>query len=97
MGDRVVVQTDKTELSIEIFLWRERKYDKDTDLGHLDCLSASDSDAAWPDTFMELIGAADHVQLMYYVDFYSPFNHLEKDWETILESASAAPPLSIAF
>ncbi len=46
---------------------------------------------------MELIGAADHVQLMYYVDFYSPFNHLEKDWETILESASAAPPLSIAF
>lgn len=22
---------------------------------------------------------------MYYVDFYSLFNHLEKDWETLLD------------
>lgn len=31
------------------------------------------------------------INLMYYVDFYSLFNHPEKDWETILGSASDAP------
>ncbi len=32
------------------------------------------------------------ITLMYYVDFLSLFNNLEKDWEMILESASGAPP-----
>ena len=31
------------------------------------------------------------INLMYYVDFYSLFNHPEKDWEAILGSASNAP------
>ncbi len=31
------------------------------------------------------------INLMYYVDFYSLFNHPEKDWESILESASGIP------
>ena len=31
------------------------------------------------------------ITLMYYVDFYSLFNHPEKDWESLLESASADP------
>lgn len=37
------------------------------------------------------------INLMYYVDFYSLFNHPEKDWETILESASGIPPLPSLF
>lgn len=31
------------------------------------------------------------ITLMYYVDFYSLFNHPEKDWESILEAASEVP------
>ncbi len=31
------------------------------------------------------------INLMYYVDFYSLFNHPEKDWESILESAFGVP------
>ena len=31
------------------------------------------------------------ITLMYYVDFYSLFNHPEKDWESILEAASELP------
>jgi hypothetical protein len=31
------------------------------------------------------------ITLMYYVDFYSLFNHPEKDWEAILEAASDEP------
>lgn len=37
------------------------------------------------------------INLMYYVDFYSLFNHPEKDWENILESASGEPPLPSLF
>lgn len=37
------------------------------------------------------------INLMYYVDFYSLFNHPEKDWETILGSASDAPPQPSLF
>lgn len=37
------------------------------------------------------------INLMYYVDFYSLFNHPEKDWEIILGSASDAPPLPSLF
>ena len=37
------------------------------------------------------------INLMYYVDFYSLFNHPEKDWEAILESASGAPPQPSLF
>ena len=32
------------------------------------------------------------INLMYYVDFYSLFNHPEKDWENILANASGPPP-----
>lgn len=31
------------------------------------------------------------ITLMYYVDFYSLFNHPEKDWESILEAAAELP------
>lgn len=37
------------------------------------------------------------INLMYYVDFYSLFNHPEKDWEAILASASDAPPYPSLF
>ena len=32
------------------------------------------------------------ITLMYYVDFYSLFNNLEKDWEILLGKASDATP-----
>ena len=32
------------------------------------------------------------INLMYYVDFYSLFNHPEKDWEMILANANNPPP-----
>ncbi len=32
------------------------------------------------------------ITLMYYVSFYSLFNHPEKDWETYLEATSGSPP-----
>ena len=32
------------------------------------------------------------IMLMYYVDFYSLFNHPERDWEAILKAASEEPP-----
>jgi hypothetical protein len=32
------------------------------------------------------------ITLMYYVDFYSLFNNPEKDWETILDTASEKHP-----
>jgi hypothetical protein len=34
---------------------------------------------------------------MYYIDFYSLFNHPEKDWEAILEAASDEPPQPMLF
>ena len=37
------------------------------------------------------------INLMYYVDFYSMFNHPEKDWEIILENASDKPPQLTLF
>ena len=37
------------------------------------------------------------INLMYYVDFYSLFNHPEKDWQAILTSASDAPPYPSLF
>ena len=37
------------------------------------------------------------INLMYYVDFYSLFNHPEKDWEAILESATDEPPQPSLF
>lgn len=36
------------------------------------------------------------ITLMYYVDFYSLFNNLEKEWKTILAKLMGAPP-TIAF
>ena len=32
------------------------------------------------------------ITLMYYVDFYSLFNHPEKDWETSLKETLDSPP-----
>ena len=32
------------------------------------------------------------ITLMYYVNFYSLFNHPEKDWEMCLEATSGSPP-----
>ena len=37
------------------------------------------------------------ITLMYYVDFYSLFNNPEKDWETLLQEASGAPPWPSLF
>ena len=37
------------------------------------------------------------ITLMYYVDFYSPFNNLEKDWERMLNSIDNLLPESTLF
>jgi hypothetical protein len=37
------------------------------------------------------------ITLMYYVDFYSLFNHPEKEWEAILEAASDEPAQLMLF
>jgi hypothetical protein len=37
------------------------------------------------------------ITLMYYVDFYSLFNHPEKDWEAYLKEASGSPPEPTLF
>lgn len=33
------------------------------------------------------------ITLMYYADFYSLFNHPEKDWEAMLKATSESPPI----
>lgn len=37
------------------------------------------------------------ITLMYYVDFYSLFNHPEKDWETRLKATAESPPMQLSF
>lgn len=37
------------------------------------------------------------IVLMYYIDFYSLFNHPEKDWEVRLNSVAESPPLASLF
>ena len=37
------------------------------------------------------------ITLMYYVDFYSLFNHPEKDWETRLKATAESPSIQLAF
>ena len=37
------------------------------------------------------------ITLMYYVDFYSLFNHPEKDWEILLKVRADAPPIPSLF
>ena len=37
------------------------------------------------------------ITLMYYVDFYSLFNHLEKDWEACLKEAAESPQMPSLF
>ena len=37
------------------------------------------------------------IVLMYYVDFYSLFNHPEKDWEMLLDQSSKSPPIASLF
>ncbi|EEX72817.1 hypothetical protein GCWU000325_00219, partial [Alloprevotella tannerae ATCC 51259] len=37
------------------------------------------------------------ITLMYYVDFYSLFNHPEKDWEACLKEAAESPQMPSLF
>lgn len=37
------------------------------------------------------------ITLMYYVNFYTLFNHPERDWETCLEATSGSPPETSLF
>jgi IS4 transposase len=37
------------------------------------------------------------ILLMYYIDFYSFFNHPEKDWQLILRQADESPPEPTLF
>ena len=37
------------------------------------------------------------IVLMYYVDFYSLFNHPEKDWKMLLNQSSKSPPIASLF
>ena len=37
------------------------------------------------------------ITLMYYIDFYSLFNHPEKDWKTRLKATAESPPIQLAF
>lgn len=37
------------------------------------------------------------IVLMYYVDFYSLFNHPEKDWEMLLDQSFNSPPIASLF
>lgn len=37
------------------------------------------------------------ITLMYYVDFYSLFNHPEKDWEARLKATAESPPLQLSL
>ncbi|MDD6928390.1 MAG: transposase, partial [Bacteroidales bacterium] len=37
------------------------------------------------------------IVLMYYVDFYSLFNHPEKDWEMLLNQSSNLHPIASLF
>lgn len=89
-----VIQTDETEFSSEIFLWRECQRHQNPNLGDADCESSADGDAEGIETTMELLrtGATKvRITLMYYVDFYSLFNNPEKEWDIILSKAFDAP------
>ncbi len=37
------------------------------------------------------------ITLMSYVDFYSLFNHPEKDWEAMLKATAESPPLQLSL
>mgnify|MGYP004713930419 CR=1 FL=1 len=50
-----VIQTDETEFSSEIFLWRECQRHQNPNLGDADCESSADSDAEGIETTMELL------------------------------------------
>lgn len=69
------------------------KHNQDSNLDHTYCQPASDGHAAGAYMFMEFSGLATMVRinLMYYVDFYSLFNHPEKDWENMLKTAAGEP------
>lgn len=55
--------------------------------------SLANNHAKRVDSFVEFLRTCNNGQnnLMYYVDFYSLFNHTEKDWESILEATSEVP------
>ncbi len=48
---------------------------------------------------MEFSGLATMVRitLMYYIDFYSLFNHPEKDWEAYLNEVNDGPQEQLLF
>ena len=50
-----VIQTDETEFSSEIFLWRESQRHQNPNLGDADCESSADGDAEGIETTMELL------------------------------------------
>ena len=50
-----VIQTDETEFSSEIFLWRECQRHQNPNLGDADCESSADGDAEGIETTMELL------------------------------------------
>ena len=80
-----VLQIDKTKLFLKILLWGKCKCSKSTDLGTLivNLLLVMKKGLIRFWSFSDL-AAMMRITLMYYVDFYSLFNHLAKDWETCL-------------
>ena len=89
-----VIQTDETEFSSEIFLWRESQRHQNPNLGDADCESSADGDAEGIETTIELlrtVATKVRIALMYYVDFYSLFNNPEKELDIILSKAFDAP------
>ena len=54
-----VIQTDETEFSSEIFLWRESQRHQNPNLGDADCESSADGDAEGIETTIELLRTGD--------------------------------------
>ena len=68
------------------YFYGESKCHQDTDLGDAYSQSAPDGNEKRLTRSWSFSGLATmmRITLMYYVDFYSLFNHPEKDWETLL-------------
>ena len=60
MGDRIALQTDKTELSPQVLLRGKRKCHQDTDLGDTHSQPPVDAHEERADTSMEFLGAGDN-------------------------------------
>ena len=62
MGNRTPVQTDKTEHSAEILLWRECQCHQNSDLGNAHRQSLAYGDAKGAQTLVEFLRAGDNGQ-----------------------------------